>query len=226
MKGRDSLACLSVRYRVPSTEAANTAYRLDLRRRCRHDGGRAPQPPVRRGVGQLLLAPPVARGRRRRQRVRRARDRRRPGRQPGARGRRCGAVGRRHCQPPRAGVRELAVALFRPARARGRPLIPIENDEPAQPRHGLFVQRRCGLAFEVFHLPDAKDSDIDYFYTSRLPGEPAGGVDESHFHPVLPRTARVSLMIGFWHERAFRIDHPLRTSFSRPTAPAATWWLT
>ena len=42
-----------------------------------------------------------------------------------------------------------------------------------------------------------KASDIDYFYTSRLPGEPAEGVDDIHFHPVLPRTARLNLIVGF-----------------------------
>ena len=53
------------------------------------------------------------------------------------------------------------------------------------------------LSVDAFNLLDAKDSDIDYFYRSRLPGEPGDGVDDIHFHPVVPRTARVSLMIGF-----------------------------
>jgi hypothetical protein len=53
------------------------------------------------------------------------------------------------------------------------------------------------IAVDVFNLFDAKNSDIDYFYTSRLRGEPAGGVDDIHFHPTLPRTARISLIVGF-----------------------------
>ena len=53
------------------------------------------------------------------------------------------------------------------------------------------------LALDVFNLFDAEDSDIDYFYTSRLPGEPADGVDDIHFHPTLPRTARLNLIVGF-----------------------------
>jgi hypothetical protein len=40
-------------------------------------------------------------------------------------------------------------------------------------------------------------SDIDYFYTSHLPGEPAAGVDDVHTHPALPRTARVALRMRF-----------------------------
>jgi hypothetical protein len=43
---------------------------------------------------------------------------------------------------------------------------------------------------------DAKDSDVDYYYRSRLPGEPAGGVSDVHFHPTLPRTVRLALAIG------------------------------
>jgi hypothetical protein len=49
---------------------------------------------------------------------------------------------------------------------------------------------------DVFNLLNAADSDIDYYYTSRLRGEPAGGVDDIHLHPTLPRTARLSLTIG------------------------------
>jgi hypothetical protein len=50
---------------------------------------------------------------------------------------------------------------------------------------------------DVLNLLDAKDHDIDYFYTSRLRGEPAGGVDDLHFHPVEPRTVRLYLTYKF-----------------------------
>ena len=52
------------------------------------------------------------------------------------------------------------------------------------------------LAFEVFNLLNAQASDIDYYDTSRLPGEPLGGIDDVHLHPAAPRTARVSLIGG------------------------------
>ncbi len=62
----------------------------------------------------------------------------------------------------------------------------------------LQVHRaRCAWRVDVFNLFDARDSDIDYFYASRLPGEPADGIDDVHLHPALPRTARVSLIVGF-----------------------------
>ena len=52
------------------------------------------------------------------------------------------------------------------------------------------------LGAEVLNLLDSNDNDITYFYTSRLPGEPAGGVDDDHLHPVEPRAVRISLRIS------------------------------
>jgi hypothetical protein len=49
----------------------------------------------------------------------------------------------------------------------------------------------------VFNLFDAKESDSDYYYTSRLPGEPPNGVNDIHLHPTLPRTARLQIVPGF-----------------------------
>jgi len=40
-------------------------------------------------------------------------------------------------------------------------------------------------------------SDIDYFYASRLPGEPGSGRDDIHFHPMEPRTVRLGLGVRF-----------------------------
>jgi outer membrane receptor protein involved in Fe transport len=53
------------------------------------------------------------------------------------------------------------------------------------------------VALDVFNLFNAADSDVDYFYKSRLPGEPISGIDDLHSHPGVPRSARVSLMVGF-----------------------------
>ncbi len=62
---------------------------------------------------------------------------------------------------------------------------------------GYRFSRAVRLAVDVFNVFDAKHSDIDYFYRSRLRGEPADGVDDFHFHPTLPRSARVNLIVGF-----------------------------
>jgi TonB dependent receptor/Carboxypeptidase regulatory-like domain/TonB-dependent Receptor Plug Domain len=62
---------------------------------------------------------------------------------------------------------------------------------------GYRFSPHASLVLDVFNLCDTKASDIDYFYTSRLPGEPRDGVDDIHTHPTLPRSARVSLHVGF-----------------------------
>jgi len=62
---------------------------------------------------------------------------------------------------------------------------------------GYAFSRGVNAGFEVFNLLDAKESDIDYFYTSRLPGEPLAGVADIHTHPAESRTARLVLRYDF-----------------------------
>jgi hypothetical protein len=50
---------------------------------------------------------------------------------------------------------------------------------------------------DAFNLTNAKASDIDYLYTSRLPGEPAEGIDDIHTHPLVPLTLRASFTASF-----------------------------
>jgi TonB dependent receptor/TonB-dependent Receptor Plug Domain len=52
------------------------------------------------------------------------------------------------------------------------------------------------LQLSLLNVFDARESDIQYYYTSRLPGEPAGGMDDVHFHPAEPRQVRVSIGWG------------------------------
>ena len=51
--------------------------------------------------------------------------------------------------------------------------------------------------FDVFNLFDSQDSDIDYYYASRLPGEPAAGVNDIHTHQSEPREFRGSVTYRF-----------------------------
>ncbi len=64
-------------------------------------------------------------------------------------------------------------------------------------RLGYKFSPKLELAFEGFNLTNRQDSAIDYFYTSRLPGEPAQGVDDVHFHPIEKRSFRVQLNVKF-----------------------------
>jgi outer membrane receptor protein involved in Fe transport len=62
---------------------------------------------------------------------------------------------------------------------------------------GYKLSDRLRLVAEGFNLFDATVPDIDYFFASRLPGEPAEGVEDIHFHAAIPRSARVALHVSF-----------------------------
>jgi hypothetical protein len=79
------------------------------------------------------------------------------------------------------------------------------EDNTVRSRATSLVNLEAGYRFsngvrlfvDVFNLFNSDASDIDYFYTSRLPGEPTSGIDDVHVHPTLPRTVRLSLQFGF-----------------------------
>lgn len=52
------------------------------------------------------------------------------------------------------------------------------------------------LGLTVLNVLDAEDSDIQYWYGSRLSGEPPGGVEDLHFHPAEPRQLRLTMTWG------------------------------
>lgn len=56
--------------------------------------------------------------------------------------------------------------------------------------------RQTDITLDIFNLTDRRVNDIQYFYESRLPGEPAPVADR-HVHPAEPRTFRLSLRWGF-----------------------------
>ena len=83
-----------------------------------------------------------------------------------------------------------------------RPLIEDNSERSksttlAYLRVGYRINRDVKVALDVFNLFDRKASDIDYYYASRLKGEPAAGVDDLHFHPVEPRSFRLTLTANF-----------------------------
>ena len=55
-----------------------------------------------------------------------------------------------------------------------------------------YKRSRYDVRVDVLNLFDSDDDDITYWYASRLPGEPADGVEDFHFHPIEPRTVRAS----------------------------------
>jgi outer membrane receptor protein involved in Fe transport len=83
-----------------------------------------------------------------------------------------------------------------------RPLIEDDSQRSkattlAYLRVGYKITPDLKLALDVFNLFDRQASDIDYYYASRLPGEPAAGVNDIHFHPVEPRSFRLTLTANF-----------------------------
>ena len=74
-------------------------------------------------------------------------------------------------------------------RSRGSTLVSTDVSYALKP--GWSIQA------SVFNLLDAKASDVDYFYRSRLPGEPLEGVDDVHTHPSAPRTLHVGVTASF-----------------------------
>lgn len=60
-----------------------------------------------------------------------------------------------------------------------------------------YQWQRWQLALELLNLFDSDDSDIDYYYSSRLAGEPAQGVEDRHSHPLEPLMLRLKLAYRF-----------------------------
>ncbi len=64
-------------------------------------------------------------------------------------------------------------------------------------RIGFKITPSIKIALEGYNLTNSRNSAIDYYYTSRLPGEPSGGVDDVHFHPLESRSFRATMVIEF-----------------------------
>ena len=81
---------------------------------------------------------------------------------------------------------------------------PLIEDKSVKSAGSLLVNLRGGREWgrlgafvDIFNLFDSKDHDVDYFYASRLAGEPTEGVEDIHYHVFQPRGARVSVRYSF-----------------------------
>lgn len=81
---------------------------------------------------------------------------------------------------------------------------PIIEDHSVRARPTTVVNGRLGydlgrfeIAAELINALNAHDNEIEYFYTSRLPGETLAGVDDRHVKPIEPRQLRVSVTAKF-----------------------------
>jgi len=86
---------------------------------------------------------------------------------------------------------------------------PLIEDNSQRSRSSTILSARASykadaktsVNFDVFNLFNRKSNDIEYYYASRLNNpaqpEPASGVNDIHFHPAEPRTARLALVTRY-----------------------------
>lgn len=82
---------------------------------------------------------------------------------------------------------------------------PLVQDDSVQSNSSTIVDAQVGYRFsdqlmlkvDILNLFNVRTDDIQYYYTSRLPGEPAGGVADRHIHPAEPFEVRAGLTYRF-----------------------------
>ena len=78
---------------------------------------------------------------------------------------------------------------------------PLVEDDSMRSQRSLIFNGRAGYRFDnglrlqldVLNLFNAKTNQIEYYYLSRLPGEPIGGAADRHVHPAEPLAVRLTL---------------------------------
>ncbi len=74
----------------------------------------------------------------------------------------------------------------------------IKADSTSAVNFGIGYQwDSINLELELLNLFDSNEHDIDYYYASRLQGEPAEGIEDLHYHPMEPRTLRGKIEYRF-----------------------------
>ena len=62
---------------------------------------------------------------------------------------------------------------------------------------GYQLAKKVRISAQVFNLFNRSVSDVDYYFVSRLSGEPLSGIADIMTHPSLSRSARIHLAVGF-----------------------------
>jgi hypothetical protein len=95
----------------------------------------------------------------------------------------------------------LRAGLFGALRVRSFGAYPLIEDNSVRAKPSTLVNVDAGyrltsgtrLRFSILNLMDARVDDIQYYYASRLRGEPVDGVNDVHFHPAEPRQVRAAV---------------------------------
>ena len=79
---------------------------------------------------------------------------------------------------------------------------PLIEDDSVRSNDSLLVNAGVGhrwknieFRLDVFNLLDSDDTDISYFFASRLEGEPLSGIEDVHSRRLEPRSARASVSL-------------------------------
>jgi hypothetical protein len=56
--------------------------------------------------------------------------------------------------------------------------------------------KRYALRADILNLLNSDDRDIEYYYASRLAGEPPEGIEDRHFHTFEPRQVRLTISLN------------------------------
>jgi hypothetical protein len=74
----------------------------------------------------------------------------------------------------------------------------IKADSTSTVNFGIGYQwDSINIELEVHNILDSDEHDIDYYYASRLTGEPEEGIEDLHYHPAEPRTLRAKIEYRF-----------------------------
>jgi len=99
---------------------------------------------------------------------------------------------------------QLPAGFFGSLRLRYFSSYPLIEDDSVRSDGSTMVNLLAGWQFgawrlqaEVFNLLDSDDHDVDYYYASRLPGEPAEGIEDIHYHIFEPRQFRLQAAWSF-----------------------------
>lgn len=82
---------------------------------------------------------------------------------------------------------------------------PLIEDDSVRSKSSLIFNARAGYRFDnglrvqldVLNLFNAQTNQIEYYYLSRLPGEPIAGVADRHVHPAEPLAVRLMVAARF-----------------------------
>ena len=82
---------------------------------------------------------------------------------------------------------------------------PLIEDDSVRSKSSLIFNARAGYKFDnglrvqldVLNLFNAQTNQIEYYYLSRLPGEPIEGVADRHVHPAEPLAVRLTVAARF-----------------------------